>query len=50
MEEIPLSFMVFKGTVLNNVSVVLIYGSSIANQGHKLGHLENRGKLRRVGC
>lgn len=48
MEEIPLLFMVFKGTVLSGVSVVLIYVSSIANQGHKLDHLENHSKLRPV--
>lgn len=48
MEEIPLLFIVFKGTVLSGVSVVLIYVSSIANQGHQLDYLENRGKLRLV--
>lgn len=48
MEEIPLFFIVFRGTVLSGVSVVLIYVSSIANQGHKLDYLENCGKLRLV--
>lgn len=48
MEEIPLLFIVFKGTVPSGVSVVLIYVLSIANQGHKLDYFENRGKLRLV--
>ena len=48
MEEIPLLFIVFKGTVPSGVSIVLIYVLSIVDQGHKLDYLENHGKLRLV--